>query len=351
MSAPADRGRRVSGSGSQPAGARRGGGSRRARRRDRARLRGPRLPGARLGGGAGDRDRRSCPAATTRTLAETLAAVAPDARRARGLPAHRRPGGRSPRSRAGSSTSTRRCCRRSRALHAVRDALAARRARHRRHRPPRRRDARRRPDRRPGGRSRSCPATTRRRSSSGSRPSSTGCCPRRSRRCSPGRGRSGGRVASLDRPRSTQRCPCRGARCSRSPTRPASPSSAPGLVARGFELVSTGGTARALREAGLPVTDVAAVTGFPEMLDGRVKTLHPRDPRRPPRRPPARGPSRGARRGRDRAVRARRRQPVPVRRGGRASPGCRSTSWSRRSTSAGRRWSGRPPRTTPPSRS
>jgi phosphoribosylaminoimidazolecarboxamide formyltransferase/IMP cyclohydrolase len=49
-----------------------------------------------------------------------------------------------------------------------------------------------------------------------------------------------------------------------------------GLVRLGFELVSTGGTARALREAGLPVTDVAAVTGFPEMLDGRVKTLHPR---------------------------------------------------------------------------
>jgi phosphoribosylaminoimidazolecarboxamide formyltransferase/IMP cyclohydrolase len=49
-----------------------------------------------------------------------------------------------------------------------------------------------------------------------------------------------------------------------------------GLVALGFELVSTGGTARALRDAGLPVTDVAAVTGFPEMLDGRVKTLHPR---------------------------------------------------------------------------
>ncbi|MEO8571656.1 MAG: bifunctional phosphoribosylaminoimidazolecarboxamide formyltransferase/IMP cyclohydrolase [Chloroflexota bacterium] len=48
------------------------------------------------------------------------------------------------------------------------------------------------------------------------------------------------------------------------------------LVVAGFELVSTGGTARTLREAGLPVTDVAAVTGFPEMLDGRVKTLHPR---------------------------------------------------------------------------
>ena len=49
-----------------------------------------------------------------------------------------------------------------------------------------------------------------------------------------------------------------------------------GLVRHGFELVSSGGTARVLREAGLPVTDVAAVTGFAEMLDGRVKTLHPR---------------------------------------------------------------------------
>ena len=48
------------------------------------------------------------------------------------------------------------------------------------------------------------------------------------------------------------------------------------LAGIGFELVSTGGTARALREAGLAVTDVADVTGFPEMLDGRVKTLHPR---------------------------------------------------------------------------
>ncbi len=44
----------------------------------------------------------------------------------------------------------------------------------------------------------------------------------------------------------------------------------------GFELVSTGGTAAAMRDAGLAVTDVAAVTGSPEMLDGRVKTLHPR---------------------------------------------------------------------------
>ncbi len=47
------------------------------------------------------------------------------------------------------------------------------------------------------------------------------------------------------------------------------------LVANGAELVSTGGTAKALRDAGLPVRDVAELTGFPEMLDGRVKTLHP----------------------------------------------------------------------------
>jgi phosphoribosylaminoimidazolecarboxamide formyltransferase / IMP cyclohydrolase len=44
----------------------------------------------------------------------------------------------------------------------------------------------------------------------------------------------------------------------------------------GVELVSTGGTAKALREHGLPVRDVSEVTGFPEMLDGRVKTMHPR---------------------------------------------------------------------------
>ena len=49
-----------------------------------------------------------------------------------------------------------------------------------------------------------------------------------------------------------------------------------GLAERGYELVSTGGTARAIREAGIAVTDVAQVTGAPEMLDGRVKTLHPR---------------------------------------------------------------------------
>lgn len=49
-----------------------------------------------------------------------------------------------------------------------------------------------------------------------------------------------------------------------------------GLVVLGFELVSTGGTAKALAEAGLPVTRVSDVTGFPEILEGRVKTLHPK---------------------------------------------------------------------------
>ncbi len=48
------------------------------------------------------------------------------------------------------------------------------------------------------------------------------------------------------------------------------------LAAHGIELVSTGGTAKALREAGLAVRDISDLTGFPEMLDGRVKTLHPK---------------------------------------------------------------------------
>src|SRR4029453_18495519 len=48
-----------------------------------------------------------------------------------------------------------------------------------------------------------------------------------------------------------------------------------GLVRRGFELVSTGGAARTLQQAGLAVVGISEVTGFPEMMDGRVKTLHP----------------------------------------------------------------------------
>src|SRR5438128_8006759 len=48
------------------------------------------------------------------------------------------------------------------------------------------------------------------------------------------------------------------------------------LAATGVELISTGGTAQILRAQGLTVTEVSAHTGFPEMLDGRVKTLHPK---------------------------------------------------------------------------
>ena len=50
---------------------------------------------------------------------------------------------------------------------------------------------------------------------------------------------------------------------------------AKGLVDNGFELISTGGTAAAIALAGIPVLNVSDVTGFPEMLEGRVKTLHP----------------------------------------------------------------------------
>lgn len=48
------------------------------------------------------------------------------------------------------------------------------------------------------------------------------------------------------------------------------------LAALGVEILSTGGTAKKIREAGIPVVDVSEFTGFPEMLDGRVKTLHPK---------------------------------------------------------------------------
>ena len=48
------------------------------------------------------------------------------------------------------------------------------------------------------------------------------------------------------------------------------------LAAAGIEIISTGGTAKVLREHGIIVSDLSAYTGFPEMLDGRVKTLHPK---------------------------------------------------------------------------
>src|SRR5260370_39025159 len=49
-----------------------------------------------------------------------------------------------------------------------------------------------------------------------------------------------------------------------------------GLQELGVEIISTGGTARAIQQAGVAVREVSEVTGFPEMLDGRLKTIHPR---------------------------------------------------------------------------
>jgi phosphoribosylaminoimidazolecarboxamide formyltransferase/IMP cyclohydrolase len=56
------------------------------------------------------------------------------------------------------------------------------------------------------------------------------------------------------------------------------------LVSMGVELLSTGGTAAAIRKAGLECIDVSTYTGFPEIMDGRVKTLHPKVRRRPKRK-------------------------------------------------------------------
>src|SRR2546423_14701607 len=77
------------------------------------------------------------------------------------------------------------------------------------------------------------------------------------------------------------------------------------LADEGIELISTGGTHKALADAGLPVLEASDLTGFPEMMDGRVKTLHPKahgglppardnedppPPRRAPRNPPTHHP-------------------------------------------------------------
>ena len=115
------------------------------------------------------------------------------------------------------------------------------------------------------------------------------------------------------------------ARWSASTTRPGSRSSARACTTAGVEIVSTGSTAARIAAAGVPVTPVEELTGFPECLDGRVKTLHPRvhagllaDLRNADH-------ARAARRARHRAVRAGRGQPLPVR-----------ARRSRRGASAGR---------------
>ena len=87
------------------------------------------------------------------------------------------------------------------------------------------------------------------------------------------------------------------------------------LASAGVELVSTGGTAKAIAEAGLAVRDVSELTGFPEIMDGRVKTLHPVRARRAAwraRRPRACGSDAQIR---HRADRSRRLQPLSVRGG------------------------------------
>ena len=124
--------------------------------------------------------------------------------------------------------------------------------------------------------------------------------------------------------------------CSPFPTRSGLVDFARGLRALGWELISTGGTRAALRDAGVPVRDVAEVTHFPEMLDGRVKTLHPAC---------TAACSRGAivpehmtaiaEHGID-TDRPRRGEPVSVPRDGVASLTCTPTTSSSRSTSAGR---------------
>ena len=94
-----------------------------------------------------------------------------------------------------------------------------------------------------------------------------------------------------------------------------------GLSGLGAELISTGGTARLIRDGGVPVKDVAEVTGFPEMLDGRVKTLHPHDRRRHPGHARQRRAHARARGARHPAHRHGGGEPVPLRGGRRAKPG------------------------------
>ena len=325
----------------QPARDRRGRGSRRARRRRRARVRGSRVPRARLGGGAGDRDGTRARVGRRDAVDSALTTPSPRSRRRRRprrLHADRRPGGarrvrrpdpqRPPVAAAGVPRRSTPCATRSPPASKVTGV----------HRPPRRRDARRRPDRGAGGRADPRRTTTRPACSSGSTRSSTGCCRAAvallvagalAVRRAPAARRS-------TRPSSMRRHPCRAGRCCRSPTRRAWPSSAAGSSRRGFELVRTGGTARALRDAGLPGDRRRRRDGLPRDARRPGEDAPSGDPRRAARGPPPRRPPRGARAAGDRAVRARGGQPVPVRRAAaRAARASRSTSSSRRSTSAG----------------
>ena len=110
-----------------------------------------------------------------------------------------------------------------------------------------------------------------------------------------------------------------------------------GLAELGVEIVSTGGTAGALREAGVEATEVSTFTGSPEILDGRVKTLHPRlHAALLARRDDPEHTETLDERG-DRADRPGLRQPLSVRAGDRRPRRRPATRRSRTSTSAGRR--------------
>ena len=165
------------------------------------------------------------------------------------------------------------------------------RRRDRRDGPPRRRDPRRRADRRPARRSPVLPGDDEDALlDADPRRSSTGSC--RAAVAAPAgrraRGRTGRRRDDrLDTAAAEPRCRSRAARSCRSRTRPGWRTSARGLVARGFELVSTGGTARALREAGLPGHGRRRRHRLPGDARRAGEDAPPAGPRRHPRRPPA----------------------------------------------------------------
>ena len=117
------------------------------------------------------------------------------------------------------------------------------------------------------------------------------------------------------------------------------------LAAMGVELVSTGGTAKLLRDSGIAVKDISDLTGFPEMLDGRVKTLHPKVHGGILHMRDKQEHRAAVRRARHRAHRHGGGEPLRLREDGRQTGRRSSRTSSRTSISAARRWCARRPRT------